>query len=176
MKFSFTLALAATAVATPLAVRDLATAKAVLNDVKTGLNNLQTAASAFKGDPTDLKKAASSLISTVEADTTKINNMTPLSTFDCLGLIQPAKDVGAQGKALAQQLRDRKADIEKAKQCATTHDFLATGATDSQALVDAVVKKVPSSLQDEVKKEAGDVVQTLKDLRDEFGPDKCHDA
>lgn len=156
--------------------RDLATATSVLADVKNGFNALADAAKVFNGDAGPLKAAASSLLSKVDSGTTAINNMTPLSTFDCFSLISPAQDLQKQGQALADQLKAKKDAIQQYKQCATTYAFLDQGVTESAALITAVVSKVPSSFQGTVQSEGDKVTQELKDTRDVFAPGNCSDA
>ncbi|KAK3195984.1 hypothetical protein K4F52_000851 [Lecanicillium sp. MT-2017a] len=159
-----------------IAERDLATATSVLADVRNGFDALSKAADEFNGDPAPLTAAASKLLEDVESGTTAINNMTPLSFFECLSLIDPAKKVGVQGQALADKLKSRKADVAKAKQCTVVHGFLDRGVSDSTALIAAIVKKVPSSLRGTVQDEGDKIVQTLKDAREEFAPGNCVDA
>lgn len=159
-----------------LVQRDLKTAKSVLADVKNGFDSLDKAAKEFKGDPEPLKAAAGGLLNKVETGTVAINKMTPLSTFDCLSLIDPAKALKKQGEALAATLRSRKPEIEKYKQCTVTHDFLVKGADGSEKLITAVVNKVPDGVKKTVQDEAAGITKTLQELRDDFAPGKCNNA
>ena len=187
MKFSIvTAALFAGAnafVATPverspptLVERDLATVTSVLADVKTGFNNLQQAAANFNGDPAPLKNEAASVISKVEAGTTAITNMTPLTVNECLSLVGPSNDLAKQGDALAQELESRLADVEKAKQCGTVRDFLDKGVTDATALIAALKAKSPTAVQSVVQTQGNKITKSLQDAQAAFTTDKCVDA
>jgi hypothetical protein len=159
-----------------IAERDLATATSVLADVRDGFNSLSKAADEFNGDAGPLTDAAEKLLSDVESGTTAINSMTPLSFFDCLSLLDPAKEVAEQGKALAEKLKSRKDDVQKYRQCSVVYGFLDRGVNDSTTLIAAIVKKVPSSLRGTVQDEGDKITQTLKDARAEFAPGSCVDA
>ncbi len=159
-----------------IAERDLATATSVLADVKNGFDALSKAADEFSGDPGPLTAAAAALLSKAESGTTAVNNMTPLNIFDCLSLLTPAKNVAAQGQALADKLKSRKDDLAKAMQCTVVYGFLDRGVTDSTALITAIVNKVPSSVKGTVQSEGDKIVQTLKDARAAFAPGSCVDA
>ncbi|OAA75711.1 Cell wall galactomannoprotein [Akanthomyces lecanii RCEF 1005] len=187
MKFSIvTAALFAGAnafVATPverspptLVERDLATVTSVLADVKTGFSNLQQAAADFNGDPAPLKSEAASVISKVEAGTTAISNMTPLTVNECLSLVGPSNDLAKQGDALAQELESRIADVEKAKECGTVRDFLNKGVTDATALVAALKAKSPSAVQSIVQSQGNKIIKSLQNAQAAFTTDKCVDA
>ncbi|KAM3544592.1 hypothetical protein ARSEF1564_002460 [Beauveria bassiana] len=187
MKFSLaTVALFAGAqafVATPverspptLVERDLATVTSVLADVKAGFSNLQQAAADFNGDPQPLKNEAAAVISKVEAGTTAITNMTPLTVNECLSLVGPSNDLAKQGDALSQELQGRLADVAKAKECGTVRNFLVTGVTDAEALIAALKAKSPTAVQGVVQTQGNKITKPLKEAQAAFTADKCVDA
>ncbi len=187
MKFSLvSVALVAGAnafVATPverspptLVERDLATVTSVLADVKTGFSNLQAAAAAFNGDPTQLKAEAASVISKVESGTTAIQNMTPITVGEALGLVGPSNDLAKQGEALATELKTRLPDVQTAKECGTVRSFLDKGVTDADALIAALKAKSPTAVQSVVQTQGNKITKPLKDAQAAFTADKCVDA
>ncbi|OAR03090.1 hypothetical protein LLEC1_07469 [Akanthomyces lecanii] len=187
MKFSIvTAALFAGAnafVATPverspptLVERELATVTSVLADVTTGFNNLQQAAADFNGDAAPLKNEAASVISKVEAGTTAISNMKPLTVGECLALVGPSNDLAKQGDDLAKELESRIADVEKAKECDTVRGFLDKGVTDATALVAALKAKSPTAVQGIVQAQGNKIIDSLKKAQAAFTTDKCVDA
>lgn len=153
--------------------RDLATATSVLADVKNGFNKVSDATNGFSGDIAPFKSAAEGLLSTVSSGTTAVNNMTPLSTTDCFSLIGPAGDLKKQGQALADTLKGKKADLQKAGDCATVYDVLDRGYQASAGLITAIVNKVPSGFKSTVQSQGDEVTNTLKDTRDQFAPANC---
>lgn len=159
-----------------IAQRDISTATSVLASVKSGLGSLSDAAREFNGDAEPFKKAASGLLSTVESGTAVITKMTSLSTFDCLSLLSPAKELQKQGRALGDQLKAKKDVIQRYKQCGTTYGFLSRGVDDSAALITALVSKVPASFGGIVKGEGDKITQELKNAQDVFAPGNCLDA
>lgn len=186
MKFLATVALIAGAsafVASPverspptLVERDLPTVTSVLAGVQQGFNDLQKAAEEFNGDAEPLKNTANSVIATVEAGTKSFNEMTPLTVSECLKLVGPSNDLAKQGDALAQELKSRIADVEKAKECDTVRGFLDKGVTDASALIAALKAKVPSSVQGIVQQQGDKITNTLKDAQTAFAGDKCTNA
>ncbi|KAM3477755.1 hypothetical protein MY8738_006301 [Beauveria namnaoensis] len=187
MKFSLaTVALFAGAqafVATPverspptLVERDLPTVTSVLADVKTGFSNLQKAAADFNGDPQPLKNEAADVISKVEAGTTAITNMTPLTVNECLSLVGPSNELAKQGEALSQELQGRKADVQTAKECDTVRDFLNQGVTDAEALIAALKSKSPTAVQGVVQTQGNKITKPLKEAQAAFAGGNCKNA
>ncbi|OAA37676.1 cell wall protein [Metarhizium rileyi] len=156
--------------------RDIDTATSVLADVKTGFDALAVAVKDFQGDVAPLKAAASSLLGKVESGTTTVKDMTPLSVFDCLSLIGPAKDLQKQARLLADQFKAKKNDIQKYKQCAVTYGFIDQGVADSAVLIAVIVSKVPDAFQGTVQSQGDKVTQELKNIRDVFASGSCSDS
>lgn len=159
-----------------LVERDLATVTSVLADVKTGFGNLQQAAANFNGDPEPLKNEPAAVISKVEAGTTAITNMTPLTVNECLSLVGPSNDLAKQGEALSQELQGRKSDVETAKECDTVRNFLNTGVTDAEALIAALKAKSPTAVQGVVQTQGNKITKPLKEAQAAFAGDKCVNA
>ncbi|KAM3502685.1 hypothetical protein MY10362_004689 [Beauveria mimosiformis] len=187
MKFSLaTVALFAGAqafVATPverspptLVERDLATVTSVLADVKEGFSNLQQAAADFNGDPEPLKNEAASVISKVEAGTTAIQNMTPLTVNECLSLVGPSNELAKQGEALSQELQNRKGDVQAAKECGTVQDFLGQGVSYAEAMIAALKAKSPTAVQGVVQTQGDKITKPLKEAQSAFAGGQCVDA
>ncbi|ATY60464.1 hypothetical protein CCM_03075 [Cordyceps militaris CM01] len=156
--------------------RDLATVTNVLNDVKAGFNNLQAAATAFDGDAGPLKAEAASVIAKVEAGTTAVQNMTPLTVNECLSLVSPSNALATQGQSLVDELKSRLADVQTAKECDTVRNFLDTGVTDATALVAAIKAKSPTAVQSVVQTQGNKILKPLQDGQAAFAVGKCVNA
>ncbi|KAM3453798.1 hypothetical protein MY3296_003459 [Beauveria thailandica] len=146
MKFAVALTLASTAVAA-VAPRDATVVKGVISTVNTDIQAVKSAVDAYKGDKSALVKAADQLVSDLKAGKTKVEGGPDLTASDAVDLGSGVQDLAKTGSSLTEALQAKKSDVEKAGECKTVQDQIADITTNSKALIDAVVKKVPENAQ-----------------------------
>lgn len=154
--------------------RDLATVKKVTADVQAGIDDLGAAAKAFNGDIQPIAEAAAKLITTIKSGTTTVAASSNLSVGDALALVDGTKNLQAHSQALVDQFKARKGDIQKAKQCEVTKATITEINTDSQALIKAIVSKVPPFAQGIAAKQSQGIINVLNDAQNSFA--NCQDA
>ncbi|POR33539.1 Cell wall mannoprotein 1 [Tolypocladium paradoxum] len=184
MKFSaVTLACLATGVYSRVAdppvrvlERDLATVTGVIGTAGQDIDAVAKAINAFSGDSKPVEAAAAQLISNLGAGKAKVDGSSQLTLADALGLQQPVKDLEAKGQTLADDLHKAKPIIEKAGLCDVTRKQVNDINTASQALISAVVSKVPTDAQAIAKALADGLIQILNKAQDDFSTANCKNS
>ncbi|OAR01912.1 hypothetical protein LLEC1_01257 [Akanthomyces lecanii] len=146
MKFAVALTFASTAMA-GIVARDASVVKGVISTSQTDIDSVKTAVDAYKGDKTDLVKAADQLVSDLKAGKTKVEGSDDLSLNDAVDLTAPVQSLTKSGSALTDSLTARKSEVEKAGECKTVQDQIAAISESSKGLIDAVTAKVPEAAQ-----------------------------
>ncbi|POR32974.1 Hydrophobic surface binding protein A [Tolypocladium paradoxum] len=179
MKFSSQLALvclATGAYSRTVIERDLKVVTGVLSQVQTGIDNLDTVVKAFNDNPAPLTSASSKLVSTIKSGTTTIKGSSNLGLFEALALLQPVQDLQAHSKTLSDDLKAKRPAIQTAKQCDVTRQHISDIITASQALIDAVVSKVPKLAQGIAADQAAGISKVLNKAAADFAPGSCTNA
>ncbi|KAJ0114867.1 cell wall protein [Diaporthe amygdali] len=181
MKYSFTVAaLAAGAYATNLPrvilERDLATIQGVIGDVSTKLQALNTAAQSFSGDASALTSASSDLSSTIKSGTSTVQGTDALTLTDAVSLQSTVQGLQGNAQTLVDNLSSKKSAIEQAGLCDTVLQQSQGLSTDSQALIDAVVSKVPQEAQSIAQNLVAGFTATLQQNQANFAQGNCTNA
>lgn len=181
MKYSFTVAaLVAGACATNLPrvvlERDLATIQGVIGDVSTKLTALNDAATAFSGDATGLTSASSDLSSTIKSGTSTVQATETLTLTDAVSLQSTVGGLQTSAQTLVDNLASKKSAIEQAGLCDIVLQQSQGLSTDSQALIDAVVSKVPQEAQSIAQGLVAGFTATLQQNQANFAQGNCTNA
>lgn len=181
MKYSFTLAaLAAGVCATGLPrvvlERDLATIQGVIGDVSTKLTALNDAAQSFSGDAGALTSASSDLSSTIQSGTSTVQGTDALTLTDAVSLQSTVQGLQGNAQTLVDNLASKKSAIEQAGLCDTILQQSQSLSTDSQALIDAVVGKVPQEAQSIAQNLVAGFTSTLQQNQANFAQGNCTNA
>uniref|UniRef100_L2GBI9 Cell wall protein n=1 Tax=Colletotrichum fructicola (strain Nara gc5) TaxID=1213859 RepID=L2GBI9_COLFN len=132
--------------------RDLATISGVIQQVDNQLKSLNT------------------------AGTTQVDATSEITLNEALNLQQFVSGLQSDGNALIKGLNDKKPEFEKANLCNVIVTQIDQTGTSAQKLIDAVVKKVPQSVQSVASQLAGSFAKSLSDSKDNFSPGKCNNA
>lgn len=181
MKYSLTLAaLAAGVCATNLPrvvlERDLATIQGVIGDVSTKLTALNDAAQSFSGDASGLTSASSDLSSTIKSGTSTVQGTDALTLTDAVSLQSTVQGLQTNAQTLVDNLASKKSAIEQAGLCDTVLQQSQGLSTDSQALIDAVVGKVPQEAQSIAQNLVAGFTATLQQNQANFAQGNCTNA
>lgn len=156
--------------------RDLATISGVIQQVDNQLKQLSTAVQNFNGDLGGLAGAAGAFINTLQQGTQQVEQTSEITLNEALNLQQFVSGLQSDGNALIKGLNDKKPDFEKANLCGVLLSQVDQTGTSAQKLIDAVVKKVPQSIQQVASQLAGSFAKSLNDAKDTFSPGKCNNA
>ncbi|OAA69153.1 cell wall serine-threonine-rich galactomannoprotein Mp1 [Cordyceps fumosorosea ARSEF 2679] len=167
MKFVVALTLASTAMA-GIVARDATIINGVMSTVESDIGKVKDAADAYKGDKTDLVKAADQLVSDLKDGKTKVDGGPDLTAEDAINLTSSVDKLTKAGTALTDTLEKRKPDVEKAGECKTVQDQISAIESNSKALIDAVVKKVPEAAQPIAQQLAGKLTTVLQQAQDAY--------
>ncbi|KAL1845807.1 hypothetical protein Daus18300_014436 [Diaporthe australafricana] len=181
MKYSFTIAaLAAGVYATNLPrvilERDLATINGVIGDVSTKLTALNDAAQSFSGDAGALTSASTDLSSTIKTGTSTVQGTDALTLTDAVSLQSTVQGLQTNAQTLVDNLSSKKSAIEQAGLCDTILQQSEGLSTDSQALIDAVVGKVPQEAQSIAQNLVAGFTATLQQNQANFAQGNCTNA
>lgn len=157
--------------------RDLATVQQVISSVGSGISALNDAVTAFDGsDATALTDASTSLTQTITDGTATVSATDALTLQDALSLTNTVQDLTAQSQTLTDNLNGKKSAIEAAGLCATVRDQAAQLSSGSQALIDAIVSKVPTDAQTIAGQLASGLTDVLAQNSANFAEGSCVDA
>ncbi|KAG5927213.1 hypothetical protein E4U42_002441 [Claviceps africana] len=177
MKFSAVLVcLASQALASgssPLAERDFDTVSDVLQHVQSDIQGLDSAVKAGGTDPEPLLKASNALIQTLKDSKTKVDGSSDLALTDAVKLTQPVQDMTKVSQDLVDDLSKVKSTIEKLGYCDAVRMQTSKINDGSQALIKAVVGKVPQEAQDIASQLSAGLVKILKQAQDDFSEQNC---
>lgn len=179
MKFSTNAVLClftASAYATAIDPRDLASVKQVLATVQSGIDALTSAAQGFDGSIQPVVDSSNKLVDSINAGTDAIKALDILKSGDAFGLLSPVKELQQHAQSLDDEFKARVSTIEQAKGCATSRTQLDKIATAAKSLIDTLVSKVPTVLQSVAKDQANKINGVLADAQANLAADKCVDA
>lgn len=156
--------------------RDASTVTGILSTVKKNLESLDSAVKSYSGDKAPLLKASNTLISTLKDGKTKVDASSELSLDDAVTLTGPVKDLTKTGQGLADDLKAFKSTVEKEGECELVRTQVGNVNDASQALIKAVVGKVPEEAQQIAQQLSAGLVKVLQDSVSEFSEQNCKDS
>ena len=173
---AITVACLATGAYASMAARSLDDVNSAVSSVSQEIGNLDTAIKGFNGDAGGVKSAASKLIDALKAGTSKVSGSSALTLNDALGLQAPVQALQAKAQTLASDFHTAKPAIQKAGQCGTVRQNLGDISINSQNLIDAVVKQVPTAAQPIAQNLASGLTKVLSQASDDFSESNCVDS
>ncbi|OAA57814.1 cell wall galactomannoprotein Mp2/allergen F17-like protein [Cordyceps fumosorosea ARSEF 2679] len=159
-----------------LAARDAATVTSILGDVKKDLEALDSTVKSYSGDKAPLLKASNDLITTLKDGKTKVDASAELSLNDAVTLTSPVQDLTKSGEALTTDLKAFRPTIEKEGECVLVRTQVGNVNDASQALIKAVIAKVPQEAQTIASQLVAGLTQVLQDSVSEFSEDNCKNS
>ncbi|KYK61070.1 hypothetical protein DCS_02211 [Drechmeria coniospora] len=179
MKFLAVACVAGSAVASNtyrLHQRDLAAVNGVLKTVSDGIDGLDTAVTGFAADMKPVNAKGAALLVALRDGKSAIEKSSALALADAITLQASVGGLQTKGKSLLDHLKAKKTEIQKGSFCASTRQQIIEINTSSQALIDAIVGKVPADAQAVAKKLAGGLTEVLTQASSEFNEANCKDA
>ncbi|KAM0541761.1 hypothetical protein ACHAPJ_013118 [Fusarium lateritium] len=158
-----------------LVQRDLATVTGVLNHVGTGIDKLDSAVKAFKGDSDPVVDAAENLVKVINSGKTEVDKSDDLSLTDALALQDPVKSLTKKAETLTDDLKAKKSALQEAGLCATTRSQISEINGAAQKLIKSIVSKVPEAAQGIAEDLASSLTDVLNGAQDSFSESKCKD-
>ncbi|KAJ6784708.1 hypothetical protein PWT90_00451 [Aphanocladium album] len=159
-----------------LAVRDASTITSILSDVKKNLESLDSAVKGYTGDKSTVLKASNDLISTLKDGKTKVDASSELDLNDAVTLTGPVQDLTKTGETLASDLQAFKSTVEKEGECTLVRTQVNNVNDASQALIKAVISKVPQEAQQIASQLAAGLTKVLSETVDDFSEQNCKDS
>ncbi|OHF01958.1 cell wall protein [Colletotrichum orchidophilum] len=159
-----------------LTERDLTAIQGVIKEVGNSLKDLNKAVDGFNGDINGLTSAVSGFNKTLVSGTDTVKNTGDITLNDALQLQGSVTGLQDDGKALTGNLKKKKPDFEKANLCGAVASQIGVVGDGAKGLIDAVVKKVPASVQSVASSLAGGFAATLTSTQQEFAPGNCTNA
>ncbi|EFQ34871.1 cell wall protein [Colletotrichum graminicola] len=159
-----------------VAERDLATIQNVITQVGNSLKELNTAVEAFNGDLTGLATAAGGFSNVLSQGTKQVQDTSEITLNEALQLQQFVSGLQSDGNALTKNLDKKKPEFEKANLCGVISSQVGTVGDNAKKLIDAVVSKVPQSVQSVASQLAGGFATTLSSTQQSFGEGNCTNA
>lgn len=174
-----TVAVLATSVAAGLVERDPATANAVadvISGIAAQVNKVDAAAKAYtSGDPSTALAAAGPLEDAINAGTTKVNGLSGTIGITEAGIVAPplTGSLAPAASALVSDLIAKRSAVEAAGACDKVESVVKTVASDSDALIAAIVKKVDPIAASVASSLAAQVQGPLSSAVAAFGTASC---
>jgi hypothetical protein len=160
-----------------LTERDAATVTNVLNDVGSGVENLDSAVQSYDGsDYSPVVDASQALLGTIQDGKTTVDGSENLSLADSLALQGPVEELTDKVHTLADNLKGKKETIQEAGECSTTRELITNINGASQDLIDSVISKVPPAARPIAENLASDLRNILDDLQSAFSETGCVDS
>ena len=156
--------------------RDLQTVTGALTQVQTGIDGLDSVVNAFNGDPAPVQSQSSQLVSTINAGTTAVQGSTPLTVADTIALFGPVGVLKTHAQTLSDDLTSQRPAIQAAKLCDVTRQQISDINTASQALISAIVAKVPDAGKPIAQSQADGITQVLNGAQANFAAGQCTNA
>ncbi|KAK2002621.1 cell wall protein [Colletotrichum falcatum] len=159
-----------------VAERDLDTIKNVITQVGNSLKELNTAVEGFNGDLTGLANAAGGFGNVLSQGTQQVQATSEITLNEALQLQQFVSGLQSDGNALTKNLEKKKPEFEKANLCGVISSQIGTVGDNAKKLIDAVVSKVPQSVQSVASQLAGGFSTTLSSTQQNFAEGNCTNA
>ncbi|TQV92984.1 cell wall protein [Cordyceps javanica] len=156
--------------------RDASTITSILSDVKKNLESLDSAVKSYSGDKSTLLKASNDLVSVLKDGKTKVDGSAELELNDAVTLTGPVQDLSKSADALVADLKNFRATVEKEGECVLVRTQVGNVNDASQALLKAVVAKVPQEAQQIASQLSAPLTKDLQDSVDAFSEENCKDS
>ncbi|OAQ61277.1 hydrophobic surface binding protein A domain-containing protein [Pochonia chlamydosporia 170] len=153
--------------------RDLKTITGVLAGVQTNVDGLDGAIKAWTTDPSKVLDASNKLIATIKQGTGTVKSSPNLALNDAVQLIKPVQELKNHAQTLVNDLKGKKAQVQKQGLCDVVRGEIGDINTDSKGLIDATISKVPESAQNIAKQQAQGIIDVLNDAQDAFSQKNC---
>lgn len=148
----------------------------IFTKVGSAIDDLATAAGSFNGDVAPVKSKADALVATIKSGVTTASGSKDLDLNGALGLTTPVQGLTKKGQALADAFKAKLSDVQKAGACGTVRTELSDINTNSQALIKAVVSKVPEAAQSIAQQLADGLTKVLNQAQSDFSEANCKDS
>ncbi|KZL80480.1 cell wall protein [Colletotrichum incanum] len=159
-----------------VAERDLATIQGVIQQVGNSLKDLNKAVDGFNGDLNSLATAAGGFTNVLNQGTQQVMGTSEITLNEALQLQQFVSGLQSDGNALTKNLEKKKPEFEKANLCGVISSQIGTVGDGAKKLIDAVVSKVPQSVQSVASQLAGSFSTTLSSTQQTFAEGNCTNA
>jgi Hydrophobic surface binding protein A len=177
LSFLLTLGLCGLSIATPVATfpRDIGTLKNALSSVQSSVDSLNnqigqlSEKSDLKTEVPKLVLGSNNIIEAIKVGTTAIRGSGDVSLLQAGGLMGPSKDLVNTVRDTINDLKSKKAIIEKAGETAAILASLKAQKLAAKGLVAAIVDKVPSVGKKIAQNQAKKIVEILDDGIKAFG-------
>ncbi|KAK2595113.1 hypothetical protein QQS21_007139 [Conoideocrella luteorostrata] len=156
--------------------RDAKAITDVLAAVQTNIDGLDTAVKGWDCNPGPVLKASYGLVSTIKSGVTTVSASPNLTLDESLTLLQPVQDLKTHAQTLVDDIKGKKDQIQRDFECDVVRQTINDMSTNSQALVDATVSKVPAEAQDIAKQQAQGIIDVLNDAQTAFNAANCVNA
>lgn len=156
--------------------RDLQTVTGVLTQVQTGIDSLDSVVNAFNGDPAPLQSKSGQLVSIINAGITTVQASTLLTASETVALYNPVNELKAHAQALSDDLKGQRPAIQTARLCDVTRQQISDINSASQALITAIVDRVPPAGKSLAQMLADGITQVLNGAQANFAPGQCTNA
>ncbi|GKT52125.1 cell wall mannoprotein 1 [Colletotrichum spaethianum] len=159
-----------------VAERDLATIQNVITNVGNSLKDLNKAVDGFNGDLSPLATAAGGFGNVLSQGTQQVMGTSEITLNEALQLQQFVSGLQSDGNALTKNLEKKKPEFEKANLCGVISSQVGTVGDNAKKLIDAIVSKVPQSVQSVASQLAGGFSSTLSSTQASFAEGNCTNA
>ncbi|KAK5991990.1 hypothetical protein PT974_05386 [Cladobotryum mycophilum] len=155
--------------------RDLSIQDA-LSTVSRDLTGLDKSVQAFSGTHESITAAISTLIKTIKEGKTGVDGSKDLTLVEALGLQQPLHELKAQFEAAANDVKGKKAVIQKSKLCGTIRPQAGEISKAIDPFSKAIASKNPAAAQPVVQQSLDGLKTAVSSLVGEFSENNCKDA
>jgi len=138
--------------ASPLIIRDLTVVSDAITSIIAALTTFDTSVNGLPTTSiTDITTTGNAITTTLDTSTTNVLASQPLTVGDTINLVTPAQNLGNTANSTLNDLIAKHDILANAGEAPTIVTLLEGMKASSSSFVDAVVSKVPSSLQGPVK-------------------------
>ncbi|KAM3497940.1 hypothetical protein MY10362_008724 [Beauveria mimosiformis] len=159
-----------------VAPRDADTVISILGDVKKNLEALDSSVKSYSGDQAPLLKASKDVVSALTDGKTKVDGSDELDLNGAIKLTEPVQDLTRSGEALTSGLKEFRPTVEKEGACTIFRTQVGSVNDASQALIKAVIAKVPEEAQSIASQLVAGLTKVLQEAVDVFSESNCKDS
>jgi hypothetical protein len=153
--------------------RQISVITGVLDAVGTDIDELDAAVLALTGNSANVEARAAELITTLQTGKTTVDASASLSLADALGLQGPVQELTDQAGKLKDDFIAKRPVIISNSLCARARTITANIATNSNALIDSVIAKVPAAARPIAESLAADLRDILAEAAAAFTTANC---
>ncbi|KYK54408.1 hypothetical protein DCS_06366 [Drechmeria coniospora] len=154
--------------------RDVSTVVGILTQVQNGIDSLDASIKVFTSNSVPTVKAKSvSLVATIKAGISTVKGSSALTLYDTIALFNPVNELKAHAQTLANDLKAKRSALRAANQCDETRQQIADIKGASQALITAIVAKVPADGKAVAQSQANGITDVLSQAQANFSGSQC---